>query len=43
MKVFERLFEAVFHSPDLEWLAIYAAVIHARAEAVCARQKRGRN
>jgi len=41
MGVFDRLFEAVTHDPDLEWLAIDATVIRAQAQAAGARRKKG--
>jgi ribosomal protein L15E len=43
MGVFDRLFEAVANSPDLEWLALDATIIRANAQAAGARRKRGRN
>ena len=41
MGVFDRLFTVVAVDPDLEWLAINATIIRARAQAACARRKRG--
>lgn len=41
MKVLERLFEAVFHSPDLESLAIDAAVIHGSGRGRMRAAKKG--
>lgn len=39
--VFDRMFEAVAHEPDMEWLSIDATVIRAQAQAAGARRKRG--
>jgi transposase len=41
MGVFDHLFEAVAHDPDLEWLAIDATIVRANAQAAGARRKRG--
>ena len=39
--IFDQIFEAVSHDPDMEWIAIDATVIRAQAQAAGARQKRG--
>jgi transposase len=41
MGVFDRLFEAIASTPDLEWLMIDATIIRAQAQAAGARRKRG--
>jgi transposase len=39
--IFDRIFEAVSHDPDMEWVAIDATVVRAQAQAAGARQKGG--